>query len=277
MKKKLFLVLASVATLLWNDRVFAAGEVKTDLQRLVAEVQTKVGEGKRTEAALAGELKGFDDLLAKHQDEKTDEVAQVLYMKAMLYLQVIDDSAKGEAVLKKLKADFPETTQGKQVDNVLEQIKRSREGAAVRKNLVIGKVFPDFSETDLDGKPLSIANFKGKLVLVDFWATWCGPCVGELPNVLKTYEKYHGQGFEIVGISLDSDREKLTGFLKKNNMTWVQFYDGKGWGNKLSGKYGITSIPATFLLDGEGKIIDTNLRGEALEKAVARELAKKSR
>ena len=113
------------------------------------------------------------------------------------------------------------------------------------------------------------------MVLVDFWATWCGPCVDELPNVLAAYKKYHGQGFEIVGISLDEDQAKLTSFLKEQGMTWAQFFDGKGWENKLAVKYGVESIPATFLLDGEGTIIAKNLRGPALDAELARRLAQK--
>jgi len=113
------------------------------------------------------------------------------------------------------------------------------------------------------------------LVLVDFWATWCGPCRAELPNVLKTYQKYHAKGFEIVGISLDDDQAKLTAFIKQQNMVWPQFFDGQGWQNKLAVKYGVESIPATFLLDGTGKIIGKDLRGEELDQAVGDALAKK--
>ena len=97
----------------------------------------------------------------------------------------------------------------------------------------------------------------------------------ELPNVIKTYEAHHKQGFEIIGISLDKDQEKLASFTKEKNMTWPQYFDGLVWENKLAVKYGINSIPATFLLDGQGTIIGKDLRGEALEQAVAKALAKK--
>ena len=143
------------------------------------------------------------------------------------------------------------------------------------KTLAVGSTFPDFNETDLDGKPLSVGNYKGKIVLVDFWATWCGPCVGELPNVLKAYENYHRKGFEIVGISLDSDKDKLTSFLKAKNMTWQQFFDGQGWKKKIAQKYQVHSIPATYLIDKEGKLIAANLRGEALATALSKVLGDK--
>jgi peroxiredoxin len=103
-----------------------------------------------------------------------------------------------------------------------------------------------------------------------------GPCRAEVPNVVSVYNKYHGKGFEIIGISLDrqQDQAKLESYTKENNMPWQQFFDGQYWNNKLSTKYGVNSIPATYLLDGEGKIIGKNLRGDALEAAVAKALGK---
>jgi len=148
-------------------------------------------------------------------------------------------------------------------------------GAKIQAGLAVGTQFPDFNEKDLAGKSLSISNYKGKVVLIDFWATWCGPCVGELPNVLKTYQKYHGKGLEIIGVSLDQDQAKLASFIQQKGVTWQQFFDGQGWHNKLAVKYGIESIPATFLLDGQGKIIAKDLRGEALDQAVGAALAAK--
>ena len=111
--------------------------------------------------------------------------------------------------------------------------------------------------------------------MIDFWATWCGPCVAEMPNVIQTYQKYHAQGFEIIGVSLDTDREKFLAFTGKMDMAWPQFFDGQGWDNKLAVKYGIMSIPASYLLDGTGKIIARDLRGKKLEQAVAKALASK--
>lgn len=253
----------------------APSAVATELKEIVTKIQGKLKDGKKTEADLAENLKEFDALLAKHVAEKTDDVAQVLYMKAMLYLQVLENPAKAEELIQQLKQDFADTRLGKNADKVLESIKKQGEAAKIRSSLVPGAKFPDFEEKDLDGKPLSIANYKGKVVLIDFWATWCGPCVRELPNVLKAYEKYHPKGFEIIGISLDQDETKLKDFIKEKNMPWPQYFDGKGWNSKLGGKYGIQSIPATWLLDGEGKIIDSNLRGEALEAALAKALEKK--
>ncbi|MEC8691088.1 MAG: TlpA disulfide reductase family protein [Verrucomicrobiota bacterium] len=132
----------------------------------------------------------------------------------------------------------------------------------------------DIKFTGLDGKETDLAKMKGKVVLIDFLATWCGPCIAELPNVLKAYEEYNDKGFEIIGISLDNakDEDKLRTFVKDKKMTWPHAFDGQGWRNSLAKKFGISSIPATFLIGKDGKVVSTNLRGPALSKAVKKEL-----
>ena len=269
MKSKLLAVLAVLSLLVTTHRASAAegSKAAAELKDVITQVQTKLKDGKKTEAELAPELKAFDDLLAKYKDEKTDDVAQILYMKSMVYEQVLGNKEKSAELLKQLKQEFPES-------NPVKMLKQQEEAQKVQAALVEGSKFPDFDEKDVAGKPISVSNYKGKVVLVDFWATWCGPCRAELPNVLKTYENYHSKGFEIIGVSLDQSEEKLTGFTKDKNMTWQQFFDGKGWANKLAAKYGIQSIPATYLLDREGKIIGKGLRGEDLETAVSKALAK---
>lgn len=124
----------------------------------------------------------------------------------------------------------------------------------------------------VDGREVDLAKMQGKVVLIDFWATWCGPCVAELPNVLKAYKELHPKGFEIVGISLDSNKDKLEAFVKEKGMEWPQFYDGKGWQNEISTKYGINSIPAMWLVNKKGMVVSTNARG-TLEETVTKLLA----
>lgn len=123
----------------------------------------------------------------------------------------------------------------------------------------------DLQFTAVDGREVNVADLKGKVVLVDFWATWCGPCVRELPNVLAAYKKYHDKGFEIVGISLDDTRHDLEKFVTKRQMSWPQYYDGGGWDTKISRRFYITSIPTMWLLDREGKVISIEIHGGNLD------------
>ena len=137
----------------------------------------------------------------------------------------------------------------------------------------MGQRFPGFSEQDLTGNPLSLAAYRGKVTMVDFWATWCGPCKAELPNVIATHQKYYAQGFDIIGVSLDENRNTLTSFVQASGMDWAQYFDGLGWENKLAKQYGVKSIPMDYLLDRHGIILGKELRGAALGAAVEKALA----
>jgi serine/threonine protein kinase/thiol-disulfide isomerase/thioredoxin len=145
--------------------------------------------------------------------------------------------------------------------------------------LEVGKQALAFDATTLDGTKLSMpAAYKGKVLLLDFWATWCPPCVTEVPHVISAYQKHHGAGFEILGISLDQDKDQLTTFLKEKNIVWPQVFDGKSWGSAVAKLYNVQSIPATFLIDGDtGRILATGARGTGLEPAIAKALAEKNR
>ena len=134
---------------------------------------------------------------------------------------------------------------------------------------LVGKKAMDFNVKDLDGNDLSLEKYRGNVILLDFWAVWCGPCIAEMPNVKGVYEKYKNNNFQIIGISLDESREKLVGYLEKEGITWPQFFDGDGWKNQVAQMYGINSIPRMYLIDGDGIIRKANVRGHALEPAVA--------
>lgn len=136
--------------------------------------------------------------------------------------------------------------------------------------LILGRKSPNFSFTPYGGgETLSLWDLRGKVVLLDFWATWCAPCLEELPYVKDVYQRYHDQGFEIVGISLDLDEEALRAFLEDEGITWPQYFDGRGWENEVAKLYRVQAIPATFLLDRDGVIRYRDPRGEELERAVA--------
>ncbi len=255
----------------------AVNPVQAEFQKLVQQVEAKIQKNETSAEALAPELKEFDALLAKYKDDKSDDVALVLYMKAMLYVEVMEDPDLGAATLKQLKQDFPASKYAKEVDTALASLEAQAGSMRIQKALRVGSAFPLFAVNDSAGKPLALEDYHGKIVLVDFWATWCGPCIAELPNVVKAYKDYHTRGFEIVGISLDraGDGPKLATFTKENDMPWRQFFDGKYWQNELAVKYGVNSIPATYLLDGAGNILGKNLRGAALAAALDKALAKK--
>lgn len=275
------IAVALLAALLWfaPAAVRAQNETNaadTDLKALVTTVNEKLKAGKDTEADLAGDIKTFDVISAKYAKTDPENAAMALYMKAMLYIQVLSENDKGAQVMQQIKTQFPDTKPGKAADHVLAMLAQQAATKDAQTNLTAGTAFPDFSEQDLNGKPISAASFKGKVVLIDFWATWCGPCRAELPNVIATYQKYHPDGFQIIGVSLDSDRSKLSDFLKQEDgMTWPQYFDGQGWNNKLAVKYGVQAIPFTVLIGRDGKIIGTDLRGDDLQQAVADAVAKK--
>ena len=282
--KKIIALLAVVLATGFYAGAQTNSATQTELKALIQKVEAKIHAGKDSEADYADDLKAFDTLIAAQNGAKTDDAAQIVYMKAMLYIEVFNQPDQGTALIKQLKANYPDTKYGKNADRTLDAIAKQAtakaQEAEVKKAqdtmFASGTPFPDFAESDLNGKPLSVGALKGKVVMVDFWATWCGPCRGELPNVIATYNKHHGEGFEIIGVSLDSDRAKLDAFLKQTDgMTWPQFYDGQGWQNKLAQKYGVESIPFCVLVGTDGKVVGKDLRGEALEIAVAGALAKK--
>ena len=133
------------------------------------------------------------------------------------------------------------------------------------KSLLVGGTAPDFSQKTPEGEELKLSDLKGKVVLLDFWASWCGPCRRENPNVVRVYNKYKDKGFDILGVSLDKTKDRWLKAIEDDGLTWHHVSDLKGWQNKVAQAYGVSSIPHTVLLDEEGKIIATKLRAHTLE------------
>ncbi|MCB0629205.1 MAG: TlpA family protein disulfide reductase [Lewinella sp.] len=137
------------------------------------------------------------------------------------------------------------------------------------RNLMIGGVAPDFTQQNPEGIDLSLSDLRGKVILLDFWASWCGPCRRENPNVVRVYEKYKDKGFDILSVSLDKTKDRWLQAIEQDNMVWHHVSDLKGWQNEVAQTYGVSSIPHTILLDADGKILARNLRGAQLEQKLA--------
>jgi peroxiredoxin len=137
---------------------------------------------------------------------------------------------------------------------------------------VVGNMAPDFTMNDTEGNPVSLSQFKGQYVLVDFWASWCGPCRGENPNVVAAYKKYKNKNFTVLGVSLDEDKEAWMKAIQKDGLTWKHISDLKGWQSAVVPVYGIEGIPYNVLLDPEGKILATELRDKDLDAFLSKTL-----
>ena len=178
------------------------------------------------------------------------------------YNQIADDVVKTEELYKLLDSNIKISAMGQYIGKIIEDGKLN--GA--------GTLLADFSQPDTSGVPVSLSSLRGNYVLVDFWASWCGPCRQENPNLVAAYNKYKSKKFTVLGVSLDKAKESWIDAIKMDGLTWTHISDLQGWSNAVAQQFQIFSIPQNFLLDPNGKVIGKNLRGAALEKKLEKVL-----
>jgi len=167
---------------------------------------------------------------------------------------VIEDPDSFESMFTALSQGFKNTDEGRKMEHDL----------AMAKKFAIGAQIMDFTQNDINGKPVSLSSLKGKYVLIDFWASWCGPCRMEYPHIQKAYKLFKDKNFEVIGVSLDDNKDLWVKAIKDNHFEWVEVCDLKGRQNEVAAAYGIAAIPQSFLVNPDGVIIAKNLRGDEL-------------
>jgi thiol-disulfide isomerase/thioredoxin len=246
---------------------------------LLAEINDVLAHSKNEKLLIEGNFVKAQLKLFLSDDPKFDMAPVDAFIKlapkdprasSLLYeasKRMTDESAK-KAIEERILKDFPDSP-------MVDSIKGSR-----RQRESVGKPFElEFTDA-VKGSTVSINGLKGKVVVVDFWATWCGPCVAEMPKMKEIYDKYHEKGVEFIGVSLDQPKEQggldaLKKYVDENKIPWPQYYQGNGWASDFSKKWGINNIPSMFIVDKEGKLSSVEARGK-LETLIPELLAKKS-
>jgi thiol-disulfide isomerase/thioredoxin len=238
----------------WGGITKRAGEIYRKIDK--ANKENNEGDLKKAQ----DELKGLDKVV---ESEVKSFIGK--YPNSSISAYVIYDRFSQYANIEK---------EGEFYDMLASKARESEYGLLIAESQSIAKksaigVKPEFSMEDTEGIMVSFEDYKGKYVLVDFWASWCGPCRKENPNLVSAYKKYKSKGFDIIGVSLDDKRDPWLAAIKKDGLKWTNLSDLKGWKSGAVDSFGIKVVPTSFLLDPDGKIIAKNLRGEALEDKLA--------
>ena len=208
-------------------------------------------------------VSSYSEVVAKKIKENPNSFASIMAIQQLrpeFYLDAYKVLDKG------LKQKYPTNSDVKAFHGMVEQTEMSVNRI---KAIKIGSEAPELLLPMANGKDLALSSFRGKVVLIDFWASWCGPCRKELPNVKRCYEKYKSKGFEIYGVSLDKERDAWIEAISEEGLTWPQVSDLKFWQSEAVAIYAIESIPFTVLIGKDGKILATDLRGANLDKKLA--------
>jgi len=193
----------------------------------------------------------YKELIIDYINKNSSSLLALIYVEE---LDIDEDFELYQTISSNLYSKYPENVYVKDLKQRVEAAQKT----------AIGSLAPDISMPTPDGKTINLSDLRGKIVLIDFWAAWCGPCRRESPNMVKLYEEYNKHGFEIFGVSLDTEKERWTTAIEDDKLIWTQVSDLLGWDSKAQELYGFEGIPYTVLIDKEGKIIAKGLRGEAL-------------
>ncbi|MDD3871751.1 MAG: TlpA disulfide reductase family protein [Bacteroidales bacterium] len=241
-------------------RIYEEQEAKGDNPMLQQWITDEVGR-------IMDEQRTFvRSFIERHSSEPASLLALSHQLLQQPILDANNDFDLYERVDKELTARFPTSLLVKNLHEFVETIKPQIEAARKIEEMVgNGKPAPEISLPNPEGQEVTLSSFRGKYVLLDFWAGWCAPCRRENPNIVKAYNQFKNKGFEIYGVSLDRDRQEWLDAIKTDKLTWIHVSDLQFWNSPAAKQYGVQSIPANFLIDPNGIIIDRNLRGGALE------------
>lgn len=246
-----------------NDFIRKSNEYSLQKQQAQAYLRQNPNEVKEVNEQFQTVQRTFDGYRSKYIAENRKSPA---LLPALATFELPAEFLEYEVVAKEIIEGFPASPVVKSVELQLEQNRAQYNATQI---LAPGKEAPALAFADTSGVIRELKSLRGKVVLIDFWASWCGPCRRENPNVVKLYDKYNKDGFEIYSVSLDNNAEKWKFAIEKDNLKWENHVsDLKGWKSDAGKAYGVSSIPFTVLIDQEGKVIQTNLRGSQLEEAL---------